>query len=124
MKTTTPETVQRAAEQPALAMYALGYFLSLCLTVIAYVMVTHNTVSEGVLMAWVGVFTAVQCLVQLFFFLHLGRESKPRWKLLVFSFMLLVVGIIVIGSLWIMHNLDYHMTPQQMDQYMRSQDSL
>jgi cytochrome o ubiquinol oxidase operon protein cyoD len=56
----------------------------------------------------------------------LGRESKPRWKFIFLLFALLVVGIVVGGSLWIMNNLNYHMmlSPQQTTQYLNSQDGL
>jgi cytochrome o ubiquinol oxidase operon protein cyoD len=63
----------------------------------------------------------VQLLVQLIFFLHLGKESKPRLNLTIFAFMLLVVGIVAIGSLWIMHNLDYNMMPKEMNEHMLDQ---
>jgi cytochrome o ubiquinol oxidase subunit IV len=58
------------------------------------------------------------------FFLHLGRETRPRWKLAVFLFMLGVILILVFGSLWIMTNLNYRMMPKQMVQYMNSQAGL
>ena len=58
---------------------------------------------------------------RLYFFLHLGKETKPRWKLYVFGFMVSVVLIIVFGSIWIMNNLNYRMTPAQINQYMNSQ---
>jgi cytochrome o ubiquinol oxidase operon protein cyoD len=57
-------------------------------------------------------------LVQLIFFLHLGRGSNVRWNILVLSFASLVVIIIVTGSLWIMNNLDYHMGGHDMDTYI------
>ncbi len=67
----------------------------------------------------------VQFFVQLFFFLHLGHESKPRWRILIFSFMLLVVVIVVFGSIWIMQNLDYHhMTPTETKNYLRSHEGI
>jgi len=36
--------------------------------------------------------------------------------------MILVVMILVGGSLWIMKNLNYRMTPEQMNQYMIDQN--
>lgn len=79
-------------------------------------MVVINHVMTG----WMLTFTLIgfaisQLLVQLIFFLHLGRESKPRWNILVFLFAALVVLIVVVGSLWIMNNLDYHMGGHEMD---------
>ena len=47
--------------------------------------------------------------VQLFLFLHLGLENKPHWNLITFLFMLLILVVIVLGSLWIMYNLNYNM---------------
>jgi cytochrome o ubiquinol oxidase operon protein cyoD len=52
------------------------------------------------------------------FFLHLGRETKPRWKLAVFVGMIIIVAILAFGSLWIMANLNYHMAPSQTDTFI------
>jgi cytochrome o ubiquinol oxidase operon protein cyoD len=48
----------------------------------------------------------VQAIVQAILFLHVGQEDKPRWETISFCFMVMCVLIIVIGSLWIMHDLD------------------
>ena len=48
----------------------------------------------------------VQAIAQLLFFLHVGQEAHPRWETLIFCFMVLVLLIIAIGSLWIMHDLN------------------
>lgn len=53
--------------------------------------------------------------IQLFFFLHLGQESKPYWNSQLFLFMLTILVILVIGSLWIMHNLSYNVMPMDHD---------
>lgn len=54
-----------------------------------------------------------QALIQLIFFLHLGIESKPRWNLMLFFFMVLVIFIVVSGSIWIMHNINYNAMPME-----------
>jgi cytochrome o ubiquinol oxidase operon protein cyoD len=67
----------------------------------------------------------VQLIVQMVFFLHLGSGS--RWKLVTFYFTLLVVVIVVIGTIWIMNNLDYNMmrmNPEQMEEYMRNNQGI
>jgi cytochrome o ubiquinol oxidase operon protein cyoD len=108
-----------------LKSYVSGYVASLCLTVAAYLLVSRHALStRWILIAMVVGLALTQFLVQLVFFLHLGRETKPRWKLAVFLFMILIVGILVFGSLWIMNNLNYRMTPAQINQYMNSQDNL
>jgi cytochrome o ubiquinol oxidase operon protein cyoD len=47
-------------------------------------------------------------VVQLHYFFHLGQESKPRWNLLMFLFMALVLVVVVFGSLWIMYSLEHY----------------
>ena len=104
--------------------YVFGFVASLALTLTAYVLVTQGNASKGVLVSLICSLAVVQFLVQMCFFLHLGEERRPRWKLLVAVFMVGIVLLIVFGSVWIMNNLNYRMTPQQMDQYLKSQDSL
>lgn len=100
----------------AILSYSLGFVLSVILTLAAYYLVV-NQVSSGWGLAYAIIGLAlVQLLVQLVCFLHLGRESEPRWNLLVFDFTLVVVVILVIGSIWIMNNLHYNMTPQEAEQ--------
>jgi cytochrome o ubiquinol oxidase operon protein cyoD len=61
----------------------------------------------------------IQLWVQLTFFLHLNLEANNRWNLSIFISTVGVVLILILGSLWIMQNLDYrHMSPQQLDSYI------
>lgn len=106
------------------AKYVSGFVLSVGLTLATYLLVTHHSFSREVIIVAIMSLAFVQFIVQLFFFLHLGSDTRPRWKLYVLLFMLLVVGIIVIGSLWIMNHLNYHMDSEHMQQYLNAQDSL
>lgn len=115
------KTAEPGQSHGTLQAYVTGFVLSLMLTAAAYVSVVNEIITDKVLIAVIVGLAVAQLLVQLVFFLHLQRESKPRLNLVVFSFMLLVVGIVVIGSLWIMNNLDYNMMPHQMDQKMLEQ---
>jgi cytochrome o ubiquinol oxidase subunit IV len=81
--------------------------LSAILTLDAYLLVTKHALSGNQLIAALATLAIIQLITQLVFFLHLGRESKPRWNLAVFAFMLIVLVIVVFGSLWIMTNLNY-----------------
>lgn len=116
---TSEQTGHEEAGRGTPASYTIGFVLSLGLTAAAYLFVVHHVLSGQRLVAAVVGFGVLQLFVQLLFFLHLGRESKPRWNLTVFAFALIVVGIIVIGSLWIMNNLNYNMmSPAQTDQFI------
>ncbi|MBM3261278.1 cytochrome o ubiquinol oxidase subunit IV [Candidatus Kaiserbacteria bacterium] len=99
----------------SLRMYVTGFFLSIILTLAAYLLVDqhvnadHAVWSHSFLMIAVVVLALLQMVVQLVCFLHLGRESRPYWNLVVFLYAFLLVAIIVIGSLWVMHHLNYNM---------------
>ncbi|MBE8365690.1 cytochrome o ubiquinol oxidase subunit IV, partial [Leptospira borgpetersenii serovar Balcanica] len=42
-------------------------------------------------------------------FLHMNASSEERWNLVAFVFTLLIIAIVVVGSIWIMWNLNYNM---------------
>lgn len=89
--------------------YVVGFFLSIVLTVVPFVLILHH-VLVGKQAFWaVSLLALVQLMVQIYFFLHLNTQSKARWNLNIFLFTLLVVAILVGGSLWIMYNLNYYM---------------
>lgn len=97
-----------------LVTYITGFVLSVALTLVAYALVTgHLLNNRSVVVGAIVGLAVVQFVVQMVFFLHLGRETRPRWNLIIFSFMLMVLFILVLGTLWIMDNLDYHMMPPE-----------
>jgi cytochrome o ubiquinol oxidase operon protein cyoD len=111
--------------------YVAGFVLSLMLTLTAYLMVLrhvnsyHTAISHDTLIFMLVGLALTQLLTQLIFFLHMDRESKPRWNMTVLLFAVTVVVIIVFGSLWIMDNLNYHQpSAEQINKYIRSQGDL
>jgi cytochrome o ubiquinol oxidase operon protein cyoD len=109
----------------SLNSYVVGFLLSIVLTLVAYFMVTEQVLEGRTLLLGIVGLAVAQLLVQLIFFLHLGRESRPRWNLTVFFFMLIVLTILVAGTLWIMENLDYHMmSPMETDQYIMEEEGI
>lgn len=101
-----------------------GYVLALCLTLTAYFVVVNHWYEQLWTMIIIFILALTQLVVQLIFFLHFGKESRPRWNLTAFWFMLIFLIIIVAGSIWIMSSLNYNMmqmTPEQMDIYMMDQ---
>lgn len=117
------EPYKKAQIKKQVVGYVIGFVLSLIITLIAYWMVyAHSSGAQfsfpqAVLIPMLGILAFSQFVVQLVYFLHLGTEQKPRWKLLVFWFMISIVLIVVVGSLWIMNNLNYNMmmAPENMD---------
>lgn len=94
--------------------YSIGFLYSIGLTIVAYDLVVGHFFSKTTTIVAILILAVLQLFVQLFFFLHLGKEAKPRWNTLAFIFMMVILLIVVVGSLWIMANLNYHsMTPQE-----------
>lgn len=90
----------------------LGFVTSVILTLAAYRLETHYQISSGILIFTIISLASIQALVQLVFFLHLGLESKPRWNVMMFLFVVLLIVILVGGTLWIMANLNYNVMPK------------
>jgi cytochrome o ubiquinol oxidase operon protein cyoD len=95
------------AAHGSLKSYTWGFGLSIVFTLAAYLLAHGRTDGGWSLIYLLAVLAIIQLFVQLVFFLHLGRESRPRWNLTVFGFAFMVVAILVFGSLWIMKNLSY-----------------
>lgn len=102
-----------------ISAYMVGFLLSLYLTLTAYYLVVKEMFPPFTLTVAIVTLALVQFAIQVVFFLHVGEETKPRWNIKTFAYMLLVVVILVVGSLWIMANLDYHhgsTPPAQVDE--------
>jgi len=121
MSRTKAVVSQHDTEHGTFRSYITGYALSISLTIIAYLLVVHRHFSNFVIICAIVALALIQFIIQLIFFLHLGKETRPRWKLFVFVFMIVIVVILVFGSLWIMNNLNYRMSPEQMVNYMNNQ---
>lgn len=106
--------------------YTLGFGLSLLLTSGAFYLYSLNDLQTPSKIGAILLLGLIQLCVQLFFFLHLFEEKKPRWNLLSFLFMVLVVVIIGFGSLWIMNNLNQRtmMSEEEMHHYMLEQEGI
>ncbi|MBS0627368.1 MAG: cytochrome o ubiquinol oxidase subunit IV [Verrucomicrobia bacterium] len=93
----------------SLGFYITGFILCILLTLTAYFIVDKHLLSKSATMFSLVGLGLLQAFVQLVFFLHLGKEPKPKWHQWAFFSMLGVLLILCIGSLWIMYNLDYRL---------------
>lgn len=93
-----------------------GFGISLALTFGAYMAVVYDIFTGWVLLATILLLALAQFIAQMLFFLHIAEGS--RWNRFVFLNMIGVVAILILGSLWIMANLDYNMMPHQMTEKM------
>jgi len=93
----------------SLKAYIVGFILSIILTIIPYFMVVNHTLAGNGLVLVILAIGVVQLLIQLIFFLHLSFAPEQRSTSMAFVFTVLIVAILVVGSLWIMWNLNYNM---------------
>ncbi len=105
--------------------YVLGALAAAVTSIVVYFSAVEQWfASIGALAVFALVFAGIQLVLQLITFLHLGDEDKPRWQTSSFVFTFLMAIIIIVGSIWIMMNLNYNMgmSPEQMDEYMLKQN--
>lgn len=89
--------------------YTWGLILSVVLTVIPFAMVMMGSFSSKTTML-VILFTAIaQVFVQLIFFLHMNTSSEQTWNVISGVFIVFIVLIVVLGSVWIMQHLNHNM---------------
>lgn len=101
---------QFEAGKNAMRSYVTGFILSVIFTLIPYYIVVKHMFGTQSLVWGVTFFAVMQLVVQVVFFLHLHKKSRPHWNIIVFVFTLLIVSFLVVGSLWIMYHLNYNMT--------------
>jgi cytochrome o ubiquinol oxidase subunit IV len=85
--------------------YVIGFFLSILLSGVAFFLVMAGLKGSAIVYSIIGL-ALLQAVGQMIFFLHLGKEAKPRWETLLVLFMVMVAAIIVVGSIWIMFDLN------------------
>jgi len=119
-----PSILPAEMRSASLRGYIFGFAGSIVLTVAAYLLVIGHASTNGGLLPALVLLAMVQFAVQLVFFLHLNTRTQQRWRLHMLGAMVIVVLILVIGSLWIMGNLNARMTPAQKQQYMSAQGGL
>ncbi len=105
--------------------YAYAFVMALALTFAAYFFVVSRAMSASLVAFTILVCAGLQLYIQSRYFLHLDdTRETPRWRLASYLFTWLTLLIIVIGSLWIMMNLNYNMkmSPEDMSKYMQAQN--
>ncbi len=97
--------------------YLTGFGLSMIFTLIAFIFVMNQQFHGHALYILIGILAALQLIVQLVFFLHIGQDRGPKWDNLAFYYTVFAVATVVVGSIWIMSNLHYNMDMDHTQQY-------
>lgn len=105
------ETAAHGGKHGSLKSYLTGFALSIALTALSFGCVMSGLVPAHLIAPGLMVFCIAQVLVQLGFFLHMGLAPEQRENLMVAACALIFIAIVVVGSLWVMHNANALMMP-------------
>ncbi len=113
---------------PSFKSYLIGFLISVGLTLVAFYFGYQHLSSEHIsyshesLRTIFGVLAIVQLIVQLIFFLHLGKGADKAWNLAAFFSTGFIILLLVVASIWIMNHLNYNMTPSEMNNYLMREE--
>ena len=102
-----------AGPHSSLREYLIGFGLSVVLTAIPFWLVMAEVITDrstGILV--LGAFAVVQMLVHMVYFLHMNGRLQGGWTMLSTIFTVIFLGIAIVGTLWVMYNMNAHMMPQ------------
>lgn len=108
-----------------LQKYIIGFVSAMALSVLSYVVATGDFISSSVgAMGVLLILAVIQLIVQLVCFLHLDIAGRSASRTMTLAFTIAMMLVIVIGSLWIMKNLEYRMgmSSDAMNEYMLKQN--
>ena len=93
--------------------YVIGFVLSVILTAIPFWLVMTGALGSASATAFTIMgFAAVQIVVHMIYFLHMNTKSESGWTLMALIFTVVLVGIVIAGSLWVMYHMNVNMMPQ------------
>ncbi|MBA3758040.1 cytochrome o ubiquinol oxidase subunit IV [Candidatus Saccharibacteria bacterium] len=111
-------------EHGTMRSYVIGFVLSLVFTFIPYYLVVNRTISGNLLLATIIGIAVLQMIIQITFFLHLGRGPKPNWNLFFFIGTVGIILIVVGGSIMIINNLNYNMLPHDQTKKLTNDEGI
>ena len=101
--------------------YITGFALSVILTVIPFWLVMAGVFESKLLTAFlVMAIGGVQIVVHMIYFLHMNAKSQGGWTFMSLLFTLVVVMITLVGSLWVMYNMNKNMMPTMTMEQMKN----
>lgn len=103
------------ASHGSLKSYLVGFFWSLVLTLASFGAVMTDLISKEMILPVLIILAVVQLLVQLSYFLHISFMPGKRTNTAVLVCTVVLIAIMVIGSLWVMHNANVNMMPEHIN---------
>lgn len=96
--------------QKKLNIYIFGFIICAALTLLAFWAVIGSNFAKPQIFAIIYILACVQFFIQVICFLRLNTHThQGQLNVMSFIFTGIILLVIVIGSLWIMVNLNYNM---------------
>ena len=93
--------------------YLIGLALATLITIVAFFVSQTTLVWQPSIPIALIVLAIAQMGVHLVFFLHITTGPESLNNVLALAFGLLIVFLLLVGSLWIMTNLNHNMVPME-----------
>jgi cytochrome o ubiquinol oxidase operon protein cyoD len=97
----------------SLRTYLVGLGLAILITVVAFFIARTTLVWQPSIPVALFVLAIAQMGVHLAFFLHITTGPDNTNNVLALAFGVLIVGLLIVGSIWIMANLNHNMMPME-----------
>lgn len=97
----------------SLRTYLIGLGLATLITVVAFFIARTTLVWQPSIPIALFVLAVAQMGVHLAFFLHITSGPDNTNNVLALAFGVLIVGLLIVGSIWIMANLNHNMMPME-----------
>lgn len=107
------------------AHYLIGFGCSIALSIVSFFVVLSGGLgSMMITMAFILFLAGVQVYIQAKYFLHVSFSAAAFSRSSMLIYTILMMLIVVLGSVWIMKNLDYRMgmSSESMTEYMKAQN--
>ncbi|SAK60978.1 cytochrome o ubiquinol oxidase [Caballeronia arationis] len=92
-----------------LGSYVVGFVLSVLLTAAAFGLVIKGVLPPDTALLVLGALAFVQIVVHLVYFLHMNTSRAQRWNLIAFGYTVLAAAFLIVGTMWVMHNVSMNM---------------
>ncbi|BBI01357.1 cytochrome o ubiquinol oxidase subunit IV [Buchnera aphidicola (Nipponaphis monzeni)] len=87
----------------------LGLLISIILTYLSLYIIIEQIFLKDIRLLFITLVSIIQIIVHIKYFLHISNFSDYNWSVSIFVFSAIVVLIIILGSMWIMNDLNHHL---------------
>jgi cytochrome o ubiquinol oxidase operon protein cyoD len=117
----TPISADLEGPSSIVTVYTIGLVLAVALTAVSFWVVNTSLLWPPGVSLGLAVLAIAQMGIHLVFFLHITSGPDNTNNVLALAFGVLIVLLVVVGSLWIMSNLNDNMMPpaELMNLHMR-----